>query len=325
MKQAMYYKKGRDNYVYCELCPHSCNIAEEDVGKCRVRRNENGKLISLNYGKITSYAYDPIEKKPLYHFYPSSDIFSIGSFGCNLACDFCQNWQIVYDDSRAREIPDADIISMARDRGSIGIAYTYNEPGIWYEYILDLSRKIKANGLKNLMITNGFMSEEPFKRLLPNIDAMNIDLKSIDPSFYRRICKGSIDPVLRNIELAAQSIHVEITTLVIEGENSSFQEVERLARTIAKMDKSIPLHLSRYFPAYKMKLPPTSIETIVGAREVAKRHLDYVYIGNVPGIDNDTYCPGCHSQLIKRIGYGKITGIENVRCKKCNHLVNGEY
>lgn len=314
----MYYAKGGDKNVHCELCPHYCKIADGNQGRCRVRENKDGTLYALNYGKLTSYAYDPIEKKPLYHFYPGSNIFSIGSFGCNLACDFCQNWQIVYDDSLARDISKDHVISLAKDRKSIGIAYTYNEPGIWFEYILDLSKEIKDSGLKNVMITNGYINEEPLKDLLPYMDAMNIDLKSIDDSFYRRLCKASLDPVLRTIDMASRSVHIELTTLVIGGENSSAEGIEKLAKKIGEIDKSIPLHLSRYFPAHRMKLPPTSIETLIEAREIAKGYLDYVYIGNVPNMDNNTYCPRCGSKLINRGWIANITGIEDGKCRECS-------
>ena len=325
MKEAMYYEKREKNYVSCKLCPHYCTIADGDVGKCRVRKNENGTLYSMNYGKITSYSYDPIEKKPLYHFYPGSNIFSIGSFGCNLACDFCQNWEIVYDDSRAREMKDEEIISLASRKNSIGIAFTYNEPSIWYEYILDLSKKIKAKNLKTVMVTNGFINEEPLKKLLPYIDAMNIDLKSIDDSFYTSICKGKLDPVLKTIELAAESTHVEITTLVIGGENSSMEQIRELAKTIANIDKSIPLHLSRYFPAYKMHLPPTDIEVLFNARKIAEEYLDYVYIGNVAEVDNNTYCKECNTKLIEREMNAENIGIEDGKCKKCGYDVYGKF
>lgn len=321
----MYYKKSETGEVYCVLCPHYCKIIDGDVGKCRVRKNDKGTLYTINYGKITSYAYDPIEKKPLYHFHPGSNIFSVGSFGCNLACDFCQNWQIVYDESLMVDISDDDIISLTTAKDSIGIAFTYNEPSILYEYILDLSKKVKDKGFKNIMITNGYINEEPLRELLPYIDAMNIDLKSIEDSFYKSFCKGSIDPVLRTIEIAYPLTHIEITTLLIDGENSSLEEVERLAKRIAEIDPSIPLHLSRYFPAYKMKTVPTSIESLTAAKEIAKRHLDYVFIGNVWGEDNNSYCPKCNTKLVDRREYGQIAGIEKGKCKKCQYKINIKY
>lgn len=322
MKEAMYYKKGENNHVYCVLCPHYCKIADGNVGRCRVRKNIDGSLYTMNYGKITSYAFDPIEKKPLYHFYPGSNIFSIGSFGCNLSCEFCQNWEIVYKEELMTDVSEQDIISLAKAKDSIGIAFTYNEPSIWYEYILYISKKSKEENLKNVMVTNGYINEEPLKRLLPYIDAMNIDLKSIEDSFYKSLCKASLDPVLRTIELAHKSTHIEITTLLIGGENSSLDEVEALAKGIGEIDKTIPLHLTRYYPAYKMKLPPTKEEDLIAGKNIAKKYLEYVYVGNVWGVDNNTYCPKCYNKLIDRYNNGDIMGIENGLCKKCQYNIN---
>ncbi len=325
MKEAMYYKKGENKEVYCVLCPHYCKISDGNIGRCRVRKNIDGTLYTFNYGKVTSYSYDPIEKKPLYHFYPGSNIFSVGSFGCNFICEFCQNWEIVYNEHLIMDISEDDIIQLSKAKDSIGIAFTYNEPSIWFEYVLDISKKIKEEGLKNVMITNGYINEEPLRELLPYIDAMNIDLKSIEDSFYKSVCKGSIEPVIRTIEIASKETHVEVTTMLIEGENTSLDEIRRLAERISKIDPSIPLHLSRYFPAYKMKLPSTNIETLIQAKNIAKEYLDYVYIGNVWGIDNNSYCPKCHNKLIDRYPSREIVGIENGKCKKCQYTVNFKY
>ncbi len=284
MIEAMYYEKVGNKEVICQLCPHYCRIKEARTGICRVRKNIDGSLYSLNYGMLTSYAYDPIEKKPLYHFYPKSTIFSIGSFGCNLSCDFCQNWQIVYLDDLSIEVSDEEILKLAGGRGSIGLAFTYNEPTIYYEYMLNLSKKAKDLGLKNIIVTNGFINEEPLKALLPYIDGMNVDLKSIDDSFYKKLCGGSVDPVINTIELASKMVHVEVTSLIIDGENSSKESIEKLAKRIGQIDKNIPLHLSRYFPAYKMTNPPTRLESLVEGKELAEKYLNYVYIGNVPNL-----------------------------------------
>lgn len=322
MVECMYYEKIDSDMVKCHLCPHSCAITNGNVGVCKVRKNIEGSLISLNYGKITSYAYDPIEKKPLYHFYPGSNIFSIGSFGCNLACEFCQNWEIAHEKPWTVEIEDDDIISLGKSKGSIGIAYTYNEPSMFYEYIFHMSKMAKRHGLQNVLITNGYINKEPLLGLMPYIDAMNIDLKSMSDDFYKKICKGRLEPVKRTIELAAKSTHVEITTLVIGGENSSSQEIEELAKWIANIDKTIPLHLSRYFPNYKMRLPATTYETLMRAKEISKKYLDYVYIGNVWGIDNNTYCPNCSNRLINRYNGGEIIGIKDKKCINCNTNLN---
>ena len=323
--EAMYYEKGKDNTVKCHLCPHNCTIKEGKVGICKVRKNIEGKLISLNYGKQTSYAYDPIEKKPLYHFYPGRDIFSIGSFGCNLKCDFCQNWEIAHATTLTMEIEDEDILLLGKSKNSIGIAYTYNEPTISYEYIYHISKLAKEKGLKNVLVTNGFINEEPLKEILPYIDAMNIDLKSMNEDFYKKICKGRLNPVLKTIEIAAKHTHVEITTLIIDGVNSSEEEIEALTNWIGNINREIPFHISKFFPHYKMQIPQTSYNTLIKAKDIAKKYLDYVYIGNVWGTDNNTYCPNCQSQLINRQGLGEIVGIKDGKCKVCGREINVIY
>ncbi len=323
--EAMYYEKRDDKIVKCKLCPHGCVIRDGDMGVCRVRENSGGTLISLNYGKIASFAYDPIEKKPLYHFYPGSKILSIGTYGCNLKCDFCQNWEISQKKSMTMELEDEDILLMAKSRGSIGIAYTYNEPSISYEYVLHLCKLVKSRGLKNVLVTNGYINEEPLKELLPYVDAMNIDLKSIEDGFYRRICKGKLEPVMNTIKMAAKQVHVEITNLIIDGLNSSEDQIDRLAKWISKIDDNIPLHLTKYFPAYRMNLPPTSYDTLMRAKKTAEKHLKYVYVGNVMGIDRNTYCPSCSYEVVNRSITGQITGIKDGKCSNCGHAINVVY
>lgn len=281
MFEAMYYSKIKHNYIICKLCPHLCKIEPGGIGICRVRKNIDGRLYSLNYGRITSYAYDRIEKKPLYNFHPGSNIFSIGSYGCNLRCEFCQNWRIAHENPPTREIPDRDVIKLAKSNKSIGIAYTYNEPTIWYEYVYDLSRKAKDEGLANVWVTNGYINPKPLEEILPYIDAMNIDLKSISDEFYQDICLGSFNPVLTTIKKAAENLHIEITCLLIDGLNTNIEKIAKLAKTIGQINKDIPLHLSRYFPAYKMDRPATKIQTIIEAVDEARKHLNYVYMGNV--------------------------------------------
>lgn len=318
----MYYEKLDDNTIKCRLCPHGCTISNGSTGICKVRKNSNGTLIPLSYGKIASFAYDPVEKKPLYHFYPGSKILSIGSFGCNLNCEFCQNWEIAHRKALTMDMEDEDVLLMAKSRGSIGIAYTYNEPSISYEYVYHMCKLVKEKGLKNVLVTNGYINEEPLINLLPYIDAMNIDLKSIKDDYYKKICNGRVEPVKKTIELAVKYTHVEITNLIIEGLNSSDEEIEELAQWIAGIDKSIPLHLTKYFPAYKMDLPPTSYDVLMRAKKIVQKYLDYVYIGNVMGIDNNTYCPQCSNELVSRNIRGQITGIKDKKCVKCGHEIN---
>jgi pyruvate formate lyase activating enzyme len=324
LKEAMFYTSD-DKYVYCSLCPHFCTLKEGQRGICGVRQNIKGKLFTLNYGRITTYNFDPIEKKPLYHFYPGSTIFSIGSYGCNLGCDFCQNWQIVTDHDVFTEVSIEDMIDLGKARESIGIAYTYNEPTVFYEFVYDTAIKARESGLKNILVTNGFINPEPLKKLLPYIDAMNIDLKAMTEGYYKEICKGRLDPVLKSISQAREHTHVEVTTLVIDGKNSSVEEMDELSGFLAGIDPEIVLHLSRYHPSYKMTDPPTSIHTLQGLRDVARRNLKYVYIGNIPGIDNDTRCPECNNIMIRRYPRVEVTGVLDGCCSRCGYRAPIEF
>lgn len=318
MKEAMYYKKLDDNNVQCFLCPHRCTIKDGGAGACNVRKNKNGTLYSKNYARVSSLAMDPIEKKPLYHFYPGSYILSAGSIGCNLKCSFCQNYSIAQMDAETEEIYSDELINIAlNEKGNVGIAYTYNEPSIWFEYVYETCVKARGNGLKNVLVTNGFISEEPLKLLLPYIDAMNIDVKGFTEKYYRDICKGILKPVKKTVETAAHSCHVEVTTLVVTDLNDSIPEIEGIAKWLSSIDKNIPLHLSRYFPNYKLSNEPTPVSTLMEAKEAAGRYLNYVYVGNVGGTDNNTYCPKCGNTLISRSQRAKITGIKNEKCENC--------
>lgn len=284
-KQAMYYNKIENSKVHCYLCPHNCVIKPGCLGACRARKNIEGELYSLNYGKIASIGLDPIEKKPLYRFRPGSMILSAGTFGCNLKCSFCQNWGIAHDDPQVADISPDELSHKAREasaHGNIGIAYTYNEPSIWHEFVLDTARRVKDLGLDNILVTNGFISREPLLELLPYIDAMNIDVKGYTASFYNEVCKASLENVKQTVELSAQRCHVEVTTLVIPGLNDSVDEIGKMSQWLASISNEIPLHLSRFFPNYKMQdRPPTPKDTLIKAREEALKHLKYVYLGNV--------------------------------------------
>lgn len=287
IKQAMYYNQLKDSKVHCVLCPHYCLINEGDAGKCNVRKNMDGQLFTMNYGEITSISLDPIEKKPLHFYKPGTSILSVGSFGCNLKCSFCQNYSIAQieefrgrrDSVSSKEL--VDIIIKRKD--SIGIAFTYNEPSIWYEYIYEVSKLLKESDPSKdvVLITNGFINEDPLRKLLPYIDAMNIDLKGFNNRFYHEICGGSLEPVLKTIEIAGKSTYVEVTTLLVTGENDNLGEVEDIARFIASIDKNIPLHLSRYFPTYKMDNPPTDLKFMYKAKAVADKYLKKIILGNV--------------------------------------------
>ncbi|KPJ74069.1 MAG: radical SAM protein [Planctomycetes bacterium DG_20] len=320
MHEAMYYEKRQGGSVQCHLCPHHCLIKPDERGRCRARENQGGTLFSLNYGRATSVAMDPIEKKPLYHFYPGTDILSLGTFGCNFQCPYCQNWQISQGTPMSQEITSDQAVALARQRRSIGIAYTYNEPIIWYEFVLHTARKAAAQGLKNVLVTNGFIEQEPLRELLPVIDALNVDVKSGSPAFYRELCKGRLEPVLAAVETAAQEAHVEVTTLVIPGQNDSDEDLEAVARWVSEhVGRHVPAHLSAYTPRYRFTAPPTPLQTLQRAYDLFARHLDYVYLGNVMARDgSDTRCPGCGAVLIRRSGYHvEMVGLDGARCRAC--------
>ena len=269
----------------CEICPHHCRLSVGEIGKCRARINDGEKITALNYGALTSIALDPIEKKPLYRFFPGSRILSVGSYGCNLNCPFCQNHEISMADSSfpTRKITPEQLTGLAVElvpQKNIGVAFTYNEPFISYEFVRDTSELLKALGLKSVLVTNGTAAPAALKKILPLIDAMNIDLKGFSQKIYS-LLGGDFETVRRTIELSAQSCHVEVTTLIVPTMNDSPDEMNLEAEWLAKISKDIPLHISRFFPRYKVtNLPPTPVEKIYELVAVAKRHLNFVYAGN---------------------------------------------
>lgn len=323
--QALFYLKGNDGIVQCMLCPNRCILKEGMRGICDVRYAAGGTLKSLNYGEISSLAIDPIEKKPLYHYKPGSVILSAGSFGCNFHCGFCQNYSISKEKPDTRYIAPGDLVRLAlheKDNGNIGIAFTYNEPSIWYEYVLDTSILAKQNDLDIVLVTNGYINEEPLKKLLPYVDAVNIDLKAFNEEYYNKICGGDLKSVMETIALANEKCHVELTTLLVNGYNDTPFEVGNAAKWISSIDKNIPLHLSRYFPSYKFKTPPTPVENIMKCSNEARSYLNYVYTGNVNGVDSNTYCPSCGSILIKRNYYDTMSFIKENQCPDCGYPIN---
>ncbi len=283
----------------CELCPHHCHLKEGAVGFCRARQNVGGKIISLNYGKLTSAALDPIEKKPLYHFHPGSRILSLGSFGCNLRCPFCQNYSIsqagsqnvqgsvYFEDTQLpiETVTPREIAAAAQrleeTSGNIGVAFTYNEPLVGYEFVLDTAKLLKEKNLAVVLVTNGQIEPEPWEKLLPYVDAVNIDLKGFTQSFYSWL-GGRLETTKAAIRMAAaQHVHTEVTTLVIPGKNDSPAEMEQEAKWLAGISPDIPLHLSRYFPRYHVDIPMTPYPTLQKLAETARKHLHFVHLGNV--------------------------------------------
>lgn len=273
--------------IICGVCPHRCALEDGQTGFCGARSNRGGVLSSDSYGLVTSAALDPIEKKPLCRFFPGSRILSVGSYGCNLRCPFCQNHDISMarrEDAETVSLPPralADRALKLKSLGNIGLAFTYNEPLIGPEYVRDCARLNRNNGLKNVVVTNGYVNEEPLKELLPWIDAMNIDLKSFSPEFYRRI-GGGLEEVKRTISTASRACHVEVTTLIIPGENDSRDEMERLSGWLSSVSPEIPLHVTRFFPRYKLAdRPPTPVESVELLAKTARKNLRYVYEGNI--------------------------------------------
>lgn len=269
----------------CPICPHGCALEEGRIGICHARKNVKGTVVSINYGRITSIGLDPIEKKPLARFMPGTKILSVGSFGCNLACPFCQNHQIACatEDMPTQTVSPQELLNLAEGlvpEGNIGVAYTYNEPLIGYEYVFDCARLMHQNNLKNVLVTNGFVNPKPLADLLPFIDAMNIDLKGFSEDFYKKL-GGRLEPVKATIAAASAVSHVEVTTLVIPGENDGENEMRAMSGWLSELSPDIPLHISRFFPRYLYAdRTPTPVETVYRLAEIARENLHYVYPGN---------------------------------------------
>ena len=272
----------------CTLCYHHCSISESQYGFCGVRTCKDGRIVPANYGMLTSIALDPIEKKPLNRFFPGSKILSVGSYGCNLRCPFCQNYQISWGDevdivkAQAEYVSPEELTDMAEQiPGNLGVAFTYNEPLIYYEYILDTARLLKAKNLKTVIVSNGMADKETVKELFPYVDAMNIDLKGFTDRYYRELLKGDRAQVMDFITEAVKHCHVELTTLIIPGENDTEKEMSELSTWVASLNPDIPLHISRFFPKFKMTdRSATSVDNIYKLKTIAEQNLNYVYTGN---------------------------------------------
>ena len=267
--EARFWEAEGGNLV-CRLCPNDCVIAPEHTGRCLGRRNIQGKLYAVNYGEVVSVAVDPIEKKPLYHFLPGSEILSVATYGCNLLCPFCQNSEISQRVAPSRYVSPEELLALARRHGTPSVAYTYSEPCIWYEYLLDAGRLMQGAGIKNVLVTNGMLNPEPLARLLPLVDAMNIDLKSIRPEFYCNYVKGDLETVLGTIRVARTTCHVELTNLLIPGRNDSDEEIRDLVDFVAGLGRTTMLHFSRYFPRHRAKEPPTLVQAPTSMMRVSR-------------------------------------------------------
>jgi len=335
MKEALFYEKLSENRVKCRLCGHGCVIPEGKRGICRVRINQGGVLYTLVYGRLVAEALDPIEKKPLYHFLPGSLSYSISTVGCNFRCLFCQNYHISQYPVEEKGIPGEfvspeEVVERALFYGAKSISYTYTEPTIYFEYALDVSKIAKEKGLKNVFVSNGYLSIEAIEAISPYLDGINVDLKSFRDDFYKRLCGARLKPVLDSLKaLKRAGVWVEVTTLLIPGENDDPEEVKDIAQFIKEeLGAETPWHISRFYPNYRlMDHPPTSLEALEKAYEIGKEAgLKFVYLGNVPGHQTEhTYCPSCGKLLIKRdlFRIEKLEITDEGRCPACGSEIEG--
>ncbi len=335
MKEALLYEKIGDKSVACRLCSHRCRISDQEFGFCGVRVNTGGILYTYAYGNVVSAQADPIEKKPLYHFLPGSSSFSIATLGCNFRCGFCQNWEISQRSFKEGaylgedEFLPQDIVGEAIKNDCKSIAYTYTEPTIFFEYAYETAQLARESGLYNIFVTNGYMSKECTQMISPYLDAANVDLKFFNDEAYKKNCSGSLNPVLDTIQyMKSLGIWVEITTLLIPGLNDSEKELTGIARFIASVDKSIPWHISRFHPDYKFtEYSPTPEPALRKALGLGlEAGLEFVYIGNVCGWGNDTFCPACKKRLIKRELFNILEyNIKEGGCIYCRDEVPGRF
>ena len=339
-------KDKKDKKIICKLCPNNCVIADGKSGLCGTRINIDGKFYSTTYGYPCSIHLDPIEKKPLYHYYPGQEILSFGTFGCNMFCKGCQNYDITRADvnktisasNAPKYYSPEDIIDIAMENDIKLIAYTYNEPTIFFEYMIDIAKLARKNGIKNVIVSNGYINPAPLKELCKYIDAANIDIKGITEKFYRQYSRVSIEPVLKTVKMLHEvGIWIELTNLIIPGLNDDEKDMHKLCEWICdNVGKNVPVHFSRFYPYYHaMDIPPTPPLTLEKARTIAlKTGIKYVYIGNLGFLDN-TYCDKCKELLIDRSGEVNhvnsinilcgLTGKENNKCAKCGTVLPGVF
>ena len=326
--EAAYYTR-EDGHYKCELCPHFCRIKPGEYGRCGTRYGEEDMLVAYTYGKISSICVDPIEKKPLYHFYPGSKTFSVGSVGCNMRCRHCQNFAISQYSTGKKRTTYASpekLVDMFRKEKMKIISFTYNEPTMWYEYILDVMDLDPE--LICVLVTNGLVNEEPLKELCKVTSAMNIDVKAFTDEFYMKICGAHLDDVLKSVKIVFdQKVHLELTYLMIPGLNDSLDEIRQFAEWVrTELSEDVPVHFSRFHPDNEMNdVQWTAPESLIAAREAAmEAGLNYVYIGNIIAEGtSDTFCPECGTAVVKRLGYlVEIEALDGNRCAACKHKLN---
>jgi pyruvate formate lyase activating enzyme len=332
LKEALYYKDAGEGKVECLLCPRKCLISQNQRGFCRARKNIEGKLYAINYGQPVAILVDPIEKKPLFHVYPGTKSFSVATAGCNLRCKFCQNWEISQLDPESVRVAFASpeyIVKEAKNSGSKTIAFTYTEPTIFYEYMLDIAKQAKKEGIACVMHSAGFINEVPLRELSKYLTAANIDLKGFSEKFYSSFCEGRLADVLNTLKvLKEEGVWLEITNLIIPTANDSDEDIRNLCVWVKEnLGADTPVHFSRFFPMYKLTdLSPTPLKTLIRAQEIAlDTGLKYVYVGNVPqNVGEDTICPKCGKLLVKRVGYKVLeNNISQGKCKFCNAAIPG--
>lgn len=334
MKEAMFYEAGKQKDVICGLCSHHCHIKEGKRGLCGVRENRAGVLYSLVYGRLIAESIDHIEKKPLLHFLPGSKAYSISTVGCNFQCLHCQNYDISqYPQANNLTIAGKErtaiaIVDEAEHSGCASVCYTYVEPTIFYEFAYDCSVLAHKRGLKNVFVSNGYMTSQVTRHLAPILDGINIDIKAFTDDFYKKVCKARLQPVLDNVRLMHElGVWVEVTTLVIPGRNDSPEELRAIARFVKSVSPDIPWHVTAFHPTYKMQdSKPTPIATLRKAREIGlEEGLHYVYEGNIPGGGGEnTFCPGCDAELISRYGFTvRRNTLVDGRCKTCKRPIAG--
>ncbi|MDP8208911.1 MAG: AmmeMemoRadiSam system radical SAM enzyme [Candidatus Electryonea clarkiae] len=311
--------------LICEICPVLCKLGEGQVGLCRGRKVIDGKMIATNYGETVALHLDPIEKKPLYHVTPGKPIWSVGPNGCNLQCKWCQNCEISQFDAPTQYYSPQILAQHAMTNGSVGLAYTYTEPLIWYEYLLDIMPEVKHLGGLNVLVTNGYVEEAPLRNLIPSMDAANVDLKFIDPELYRKYAGGNLETIQRTIRIMhSEGVHVELTHLIVTGLSDNLDHIKELVDWIAGVDIDIPLHLSRYSPRHRWDKEATSINFLFEAYRAAKKSLSFVYLGNIISEEGQhTFCPDCGKLVLERKwGSVKLNSFQDGKCSNCGRDLN---
>ena len=332
---ARWWKQQKDGKILCSLCPRYCKIADDQSGFCYIRKNESGKLYSYGYGRPTGFAVDPIEKKPLNHFLPRTDILSFGTAGCNLGCKFCQNWSMSkakVDDINSTDASAEDVVNLAKKNNIPSIAYTYNDPIIFAEYVIDISRLARQESIKSVMVTNGYISDEARADVFEHIDAANVDLKAFSEQFYYKLTSAHLQPVLDTLVWLRNetNVWIELTTLLIPGENDSAEEIKQMCEWVLKnLGDSVPLHFTAFHPSSRMMdYPATPAQTLINARNNAiKQGIKYCYVGNIHNSEaQSTYCPNCNVTLIERNWHSiSVNQMKSGKCGQCGEDIEGRW